>query len=175
MWDLSSQTRVRTRVPGTARWILNNCTTREVPQKVFDKIQHPFLIKGGKKKRTEHIWNKREPPQPMKTLQLVNGESQLMVKSDGFTTVRNKSPTGGYCPCFFPSLHWRIWSGQSDQEETKRHQSKGRSKAAFLCGRHLRLRDKTTKPSREPPEPAIEFSMVGGSKVNKKLWPISTK
>ena len=47
MWDLSSQTRVRTQVPSTARWILN-CTTKEVPQKVFDKIQRPFLIKKKK-------------------------------------------------------------------------------------------------------------------------------
>ena len=105
----------------------------------------------------------------MKTLQLVNGESQLMVKSDSFPTVRNKSQIGGYCPCFFPSLHWRLWSGRSDQEETKRHQSKGRSKVAFLCGRHRHLRDKIPKPSRQPPEPAIEFSMAAGSKVNKKI------
>ena len=48
MWDLSSQTRVRTRVPSTARWFLNNCTTKKVPQKVFDKIQRPFLIKKKK-------------------------------------------------------------------------------------------------------------------------------
>ena len=31
----SSQTRDRTHVPGIGRWILNNCTTREVPITIF--------------------------------------------------------------------------------------------------------------------------------------------
>ena len=46
MWDLSSPTRDRTRVPCIGRWILNHCTTREVSWGIVLKdITSEWLIK----------------------------------------------------------------------------------------------------------------------------------
>ena len=43
MWDLSSPTRDRTRVPCIGRWILDHWTTREVPGWVTLQLQFTVL------------------------------------------------------------------------------------------------------------------------------------
>ena len=104
MWDLSSLTRDRTRVPCIGRRILNHWTTREIPNLHFNKCLRWALVISG-------IWY---PPSisrggiwVLERGREFSRATQLMVEGWERPECLQKGPILFYWP--WPNSRWQSW------------------------------------------------------------------